>query len=352
MKRSLLLGTLLCISCAQAPSSHKYETSPQWKNKRFENTDPIQPSSFWHSLWLGMIFIFDKPSGSSPAAQLPVLKLTREDLLQAPNHSLYRLGHSTVLLKLRDRFWLTDPVFANRAFPVQWIGPKRFHEAPITIDELPPIEGVLISHDHYDHLDRSSILALASKTKNFLAPLGVGDLLIEWGVDPGKVHQLDWWGEIEVDGLKFVATPARHFSGRGLNDANSRLWTSWVILDKDIRLFFGGDSGYFSGFREIGERYGPFDLTLLECGAYDTRWPDVHMQPAEVLRAHQDLRGRWLIPIHNGTFDLGLHPWKDPFERLNALAIANRTQISWPSIGQWISLSNPTGTTEWWRELD
>ncbi|MGJ4748786.1 MBL fold metallo-hydrolase, partial [Leptospira sp. SA-E8] len=187
------------------------------------------------------------------------------------------------------------------------------HEAPITIDDLPPIEGVLLSHDHYDHLDHESILALADKAQHFIAPLGVGDRLIDWGVDPAKVRQLDWWAETEVDGLRFVSTPARHFSGRGLNDANSTLWSSWVVIDGAQRLFFSGDGGYFDGFKIIGERFGPFDVTLIECGAYDLRWAEVHMQPEEVLQAHQDLRGRWLVPIHHGTFDLGLHPWKEPF---------------------------------------
>lgn len=352
------LFALTCLACGETPQKKGHDSSPQWQNGRFENTRAIAPTGLWKGLKLGWAFIFDKPAGSAPTDAIPVQALTREALLQAPDGSLYRLGHSTLLLKLRGRFWLTDPVFAQRAFPVQWMGPARFHAPPITIDALPPIEGVLLSHDHYDHLDHDSILALADKTQHFIAPLGVGDRLIAWGVDPAKVRQLDWWDSVEINGLRFVATPARHFSGRGLSDTNSTLWASWVVIDGEQRLFFSGDGGYFDGFKTIGDRYGPFDVTFIECGAYDSRWAEVHMQPEEVVQAYKDLRGRWLVPIHNGTFDLGLHPWKEPFERLSALAQADgKTRLAWPGVGERLSLAQPGGTPgatdpgPWWRDL-
>ncbi|HEX9390365.1 MAG TPA: MBL fold metallo-hydrolase [Usitatibacteraceae bacterium] len=265
---------------------------------RFSNAQPRRRPGFWKTLQILWRFTFRKPAGTVPGTPIPVQAISRAQLLAAPDRSLFRLGHSTMLLKLRGEFWLTDPVFSERASPLQWMGPRRFHQAPIGIAELPPIKGVILSHDHYDHLDFAAILQLAGKTALFLAPLGVGDTLIQWGVPAGKVRQLDWWQSTEVDGLHLVATPAQHFSGRGLRDGNRTLWASWVIVDDDLRLFFSGDSGYFGGFKQIGERFGPFDLTMIETGAYDHDWPDVHMQPEQTLQAHLDLRGRHLLPVH------------------------------------------------------
>jgi L-ascorbate metabolism protein UlaG (beta-lactamase superfamily) len=295
-------------------------------------------------------FAFHKPPGTVPARPIPVQALSREQLLAAPDRSLFRLGHSTMLLKLRGEFWLTDPVFSERASPFQWIGPKRFHQPPLGIAELPPIKGVILSHDHYDHLDYDAILQLAGKVEHFLTPLGVGDTLVKWGVPAEKIQQLDWWQSTMVSGLQLVATPARHFSGRGLSDGNRTLWASWVILDDDLRLFFSGDSGYFGGFKEIGDRYGPFDLTMIETGAYGVDWPDVHMQPEQTLQAHLDLGGKQLLPVHNGTFDLALHVWQDPFERIIALAERQGVAVSTPQMGELLSLAEPQEGRRWWRE--
>jgi L-ascorbate metabolism protein UlaG (beta-lactamase superfamily) len=296
--------------------------------------------------------IFHKPHSTRPAGTIDVQPLTRAALLAAPNHSVFRLGHSTVLLKLRGKFWLTDPVFSERASPVQWAGPKRFHQPPISLEELPPIEAVILSHDHYDHLDHQAILKLATKTRHFLTPLGVGDTLIKWGVDASKVRQLDWWQATEVDGIEFVATPSQHFSGRGLFDSNSTLWASWVMIDGATRIFFSGDTGYFDGFKRIGERYGPFDLTLMETGAYNVDWPHVHMQPEQTLQAHIDLKGRWLLPIHNGTFDLAMHAWYEPFDRILALAWERNVCITTPQMGEAFTLTQPQCGRAWWQDVE
>jgi L-ascorbate metabolism protein UlaG (beta-lactamase superfamily) len=206
----------------------------------------MRKHSFGEMARLWWTFMFDKPAGTVPAhSRVPVRALTREALLAAPDNTLYRLGHSTMLIKLAGEFYLTDPVFSKRASPVQWAGPARFHAPPISIEDLPPIKAVILSHDHYDHLDHAAVMALAPKTEHFLAPLGVGDRLIDWGVDAAKVRQFDWWQGTSIGGVRFVATPAQHFSGRGLNDGNATLWASWVILHDDLRLFFSGDTGYF-----------------------------------------------------------------------------------------------------------
>jgi L-ascorbate metabolism protein UlaG (beta-lactamase superfamily) len=312
---------------------------------------------------LGIIWnvLLHKPSNTVPKAALPVAALTRAQLEAAPDRSLFRLGHSTMLIKLRGGFWITDPVFAERASPVQWMGPKRFHAPPIALEDLPPLRGVILSHDHYDHLDRDTVMQLAKTTGVFLTPLGVGDRLIAWGVDADKVRQFDWWQGTTIDGVQFTATPAQHFSGRGLFDGNKTLWASWVIVDDAtnaaanedaLRLFFSGDTGYFAGFKEIGRRFGPFDVTMLETGAYDPQWPYVHMQPEQTVQAHQDLRGRWLLPVHNGTFDLAMHGWQEPFERVVALSAEREIALTTPRMGERLDLSAPHAATPWWREAE
>ncbi|AMO95366.1 beta-lactamase superfamily domain protein [Collimonas fungivorans] len=324
--------------------------SSQRRDGKFRNQLPKHKNGLWKTLQIIWRFAVHKPAGTVPAKPIPVQAISREQLLAAPDRSLFRLGHSTMLLKLRGEFWLTDPVFSERASPFQWIGPKRFHQPPIGIAELPPIKGVILSHDHYDHLDHAAILQLAGKVEHFLTPLGVGDTLVKWGVPAHKIQQLDWWQTTMVSGLQLVATPARHFSGRGLSDGNRTLWASWVILDDDLRLFFSGDSGYFGGFKEIGDRYGPFDLTMIETGAYNLDWPDVHMQPEQTLQAHLDLGGKHLLPVHNGTFDLALHVWQDPFERIVALAEQHGVPVSTPLMGEQLSLAEPQAGRRWWRE--
>lgn len=318
----------------------------------YRNHATVSREGFRKTLRIFWNMLFHKPRNTRPAGVIPVQTLTREALFAAPNHSVYRLGHSTVLLKLHDKFWLTDPVFAERASPVQWAGPRRFHQPPISLEELPPIEAVILSHDHYDHLDHRSILKLADKTRYFLAPLGVGDTLIKWGIDASKVRQLDWWQGTEVDGIRFIATPSQHFSGRGLFDGNSTLWASWVMIDGDTRIFFSGDTGYFDGFKRIGERYGPFNLTLMETGAYNVDWPHIHMQPEQTLQAHIDLKGRWLLPIHNGTFDLSMHAWHEPFDRILALAWERNVSITTPQMGEAFNLTQPQRGRAWWLEVE
>ncbi|MGN6316607.1 MBL fold metallo-hydrolase [Trinickia sp.] len=326
-------------------------SSPQHDGERFRNDRPRPAEGFGKTLRIAWNILFRKPQGTVPAGALPVDTLTRGHLDAAPDRSLYRLGHSTMLMKLRGRFWLTDPVFAERASPFRRMGPKRFHAPPIALGDLPPLHGVILSHDHYDHLDRDTVLALAESTNVFLTPLGVGDRLIEWGVDAGKVRQLDWWQSAAVDGLEFTATPAQHFSGRSLFDGNSTLWASWVIVDEDLRVFFSGDTGYFDGFKAIGERLGPFDLTLIETGAYDAQWPYVHMQPEETVQAHIDLRGNWLLPIHNGTFDLAMHRWHEPFERVTSLSAVRGVTVSTPRMGERLDLTAPHRGERWWRDV-
>lgn len=356
LPRFLLLLTVLIamsiglLTCGARPAA-AYDQSPQFGDGRFHN--PVGKSALGFVGTLGVMWkmLFEKPTDATPLAPIPVQALSRQALLDAPDDSLWRLGHSTMLMKLDGHFWLTDPVFAERASPMSFMGPKRFHAPPLSIDELPPITGVIISHDHYDHLDHDAILALAPKVQHFVTALGVGDRLIGWGVPAAKVVQLDWWQDTHVEGVKIVATPAQHFSGRTLADGNRTLWASWVIDTGNTRIFFSGDTGYFDGFARIGERYGPFDLTMIETGAYDAQWPDVHMQPEQSLQAHLDVRGTVMMPIHNGTFDLALHPWTEPFERITALAQEQGVALTAPHMGERLDIRAPAPSTQWWREV-
>lgn len=333
-----------------AGNTSRYSESPQRQAGKFRNPASMQRLGFVKTLQIAWQLIFNKPADTVPARPIPVQSLSRVTLLAAPDRTLYRLGHSTMLLKLRGEFWLTDPVFSERASPVQWMGPQRFHQTPIDIADLPAIKGVILSHDHYDHLDHAAIMQLAGKVEYFLTPLGVGDTLIRWGIPAAKVRQLDWWQSTSVDGLQLVATPSQHFSGRGLFDGNQTLWASWVIQDGDMRVFFSGDTGYFDGFKTIGETYGPFDVTLIETGAYSKDWPDVHMQPEQTLRAHLDLRGKHLVPIHNGTFDLAMHAWQEPFDRIVMLAEQRAVSVSTPQMGEQLNLMEPQAGLRWWQK--
>ena len=339
--------------CPRARSNATTEAveSPQRRDGRFRNVAPRSRPGLRKTFGIAWRVLTQKPDTTVPRAPIPVQPLDAATLAAAPDASLFRLGHSTLLLKLAGEFWLTDPVFSERASPFQWAGPKRFHAPPISIADLPPIKGVILSHDHYDHLDHAAVLELAPKVEMFVTPLGVGDRLIAWGIPAEKVRQLDWWQQTSLAGVRLVAAPAQHFSGRGLSDGNTTLWASWVILAGDLRLYFSGDTGYHAGFKTIGERFGPFDVTFMETGAYDAQWPDVHMQPEETLQAHLDVRGRWLMPLHNGTFDLAMHAWHEPFDRILALAQARAVPLATPAMGARLSLAQPQAGERWWQSV-
>ncbi|KHT35910.1 MBL fold metallo-hydrolase [Vibrio sinaloensis] len=334
-----LLGLLVAIAFITLGSN---------KN-RFQNSEIAYSSSLGDTLRILHAFITTPRLDPTPTQPLPIQSMNEQALFSTKRDSLYRIGHSSVLLNLDDNWILTDPVLSERASPVQWAGPKRFHPSPINASNLPPIDIVIISHDHYDHLDKNTIQAIAKKVGTFVTPLKVGDLLVSWGVAPEKVVQLDWWQSTFVNGIELVATPSQHFSGRGLLDRNQTLWSSWVILGTQHRVFFSGDSGYFSGFESIGKRYGPFDVTLIESGAYNSLWQDIHMMPDESVQAHIDLRGKYMIPIHNGTFDLSMHPWYEPLERITDISSQRGVQLITPAFGQLVELDSPPFEQQWWK---
>lgn len=261
-------------------------------------------------------------------------------------------GHATVLIEVDGRRVLLDPVWSDRVSPSSLIGPKRLHPMPTSVAELPPLDVVVISHDHYDHLDHGTVKQLLEHSAApFVVPLGVGAHLRSWGVPDSRIVELEWGGRARVRELTLTCTEARHFSGRGLT-RNNTLWASWVITGPQHGVFFGGDTGYTPVFAEIGARYGPFNLTLLPIGAYDPQWPDIHMNPEEAVRAHGDLGGGLLVPIHWGTFNLAFHPWDEPVRRLLTAAGRDReygTRVAVPMPGERFTVLDPPAVArQWW----
>ncbi|MBD2843865.1 MBL fold metallo-hydrolase [Paenibacillus sp. IB182496] len=263
-------------------------------------------------------------------------------------------GHSALLVELDGKTLLLDPMLGRAPSPVPWVGGRRYSAGlPAEPEQLPPIDAVILSHDHYDHLDYGTIRKLRHKVKHYYVPLGVGAHLRRWGVAEARITELDWWQEADADGLRLACTPAQHFSGRSLTDRGRTLWCSWVIAGAEQRLFFSGDSGYGAHFREIGERYGPFDLTMMECGQYDPRWADIHMLPEQTVQAQLDVRGKAMIPVHWGAFTLALHSWTDPVERVLRAAAEHELAVATPRIGETVEAgAEAYPMTPWWIEAE
>jgi L-ascorbate metabolism protein UlaG (beta-lactamase superfamily) len=284
------------------------------------------------------------PGGPIPLAhaELPV---------EAAELAVTWFGHASALLEVDGQRVLVDPVWGDRVSPSPVFGPTRLHPAPVPLAELPPVDAVLISHDHYDHLDLPTVRALtALQTAPFVVPLGIGEHLRMWGVPDDRIVELDWDESTTVGTLTLTCTEARHFSGRFFS-RDTTLWASWAVTGPRHRVFFGGDSGYTPAFAGIGARLGPFDLTLLPIGAYNDAWHFVHLDPEEAVRAHGDVGGRVLLPIHWATFNLAFHRWAEPVERLLAAARRVDAQVVVPQPGQRIDVLDPPAITDWWTAV-
>jgi len=258
------------------------------------------------------------------------------------------VGHSSLLIEIDGKRILTDPVWAERASFLSFMGPKRFFAPPLPLNQLPPLDAVIISHDHYDHLDKQTIKFFAGKDIDFYCSLGVKGYLKRWGVDVSYITEMDWGDSVLIGGnIVLTATPARHFSGRGLINRNTTLWSSFVIHGPKHNIFYGADSGWFPGFEEIGDAFGPFDLTMLEIGAYGKYWPDIHMGPDHASNAHIALQGKLMMPIHWGTFNLSTHAWFEPIERLLQYAKEKNIDLFIPEPGKPTEVKGPYNS-EWW----
>ncbi|NQT61852.1 MAG: MBL fold metallo-hydrolase [Candidatus Marinimicrobia bacterium] len=340
-----------------SPSTEKqkdrYAKHENFKDGKFTN----QHASPMDVNYLKMIKeLTRKAPNRNPAMDIPVEKI---DSMMIERHDstlteLTWFGHSTFLLQMDGKIILIDPMFNNRPSPHPWFGVNRYSESlPIDIESLPFIDAVIISHDHYDHLDYGSILKLKGRVGQYFTPLGLGNHLLKWGVSEEIIHELNWWDSIQYDGIKLVCTPARHMSGRGLLDRNSTLWCSWVIKGKTESIYFSGDGGYDTHFAEIGEKYGPFDISLMECGQYDLDWKLLHLMPEETAQASVDLKSKLILPIHWGGFTLAFHDWTDPIERVLKKADELNISVTTPKIGEPVILGNTTfPNEEWWKKYN
>ncbi|MEU8581050.1 MBL fold metallo-hydrolase [Streptomyces abikoensis] len=295
----------------------------------------------------------------APAHPVPVHPTTVADLAVPPASGLRLtwMGHSSVLAEIDGHRVLFDPVWSERCSPFSFAGPRRLHPVPVPLAETGPLDAVVISHDHYDHLDMPTVRTLARRTGvAFVVPLGVGAHLEHWGVPADRITELDWHESTRIGGLTLTATPARHFCGRALRNTQHTLWASWVVAGPEHRIFHSGDTGYFPGFTAIGERYGPFDATMVQVGAYSEFWPDIHMTPEEGMRAHLDLQGDdaargVMLPIHWGTFNLAPHPWAEPAEGTVAAAREPGARIAVPRPGQPFEPGAEPVLDPWWRAV-
>jgi L-ascorbate metabolism protein UlaG (beta-lactamase superfamily) len=352
----LLMGTVVFMAqqpvVGGKPSGKRLERivqSPHYRQGSFQNSSPTAVQSKEFSVWKLLHRQLNPPAGKEPGTALPVVKT---DLSLSNDHpTVTWFGHSSYYIVIGGRRILVDPVLSAHAAPVSFFGKSYPGTNTYTPDDFPTLDVVLITHDHYDHLDHKTIVRLKSKVNHFYTSLGVGAHLERWGIEPEKITELDWWESMMlVEGIELIAVPARHFSGRSVK-RNNTLWSSFIMKSEKYRLYLGGDSGYDTHFKTIGEKYGPFDLAILECGQYNTMWPLIHMMPEEAVQAALDLRADAVLPVHWGRFSLALHPWKEPIERILAAAKNQPIKITTPMIGEPVIIGESYPSSRWWDDV-
>ena len=354
----ITLGTVIFVNTSpQFGGSPSNETkalmvnSPNYKEGTFQNLIPTAASTGFE--WSSIPKFFTNGDNKVPSKELPqahIAKKVFNDSLSQPRITWF--GHSAVFVEMEGLNIFIDPMLGEVPAPHPMLGNSRFNkELPMQIDSLPPIDVVLISHDHYDHLDYESITKLHEKVEKFYVPLGVKAHLVKWGVSREKITEFDWWNEQTFKEVKFVSTPARHFSGRGFS-RNNTLWSSWVIKSGNHSIYFSGDSGYGPHFKEIGKKFGPFDFAMMECGQYNKQWAHIHMTPEETILASKDVQSKLVLPIHWGAFKLALHSWDDPIVRATSKAQELGINVTTPIIGESILIGNNNyPKSYWWKNI-
>ena len=325
----------------------RMERSPQWQVDQFDNPQPM-----WNDMRDALLHALAGGPDVEPSAPVPVARTDPAALAVAPSSGLRVtwFGHSSTLIELDGVRVLTDPIWSDRASPVQWVGPQRWYPPTIALAQLPPIDAVLVSHDHYDHLDWATIVAMRGWHNVFIVPLGIGAHLARWGIPPERIVELDWWQTARVGTLTVTLTPARHASGRLQARSDVTLWGGFALTGAHHNVWYSGDTGLFDAMSEIGQRLGPFDLALVEAGQYDADWPDWHLGPEQSMLAAQRVRAKALIPVHWGLFRLAHHGWTEPVERLLAAARCTGVPVLTPRPGQSIEPTalQPGDSTRWW----
>lgn len=327
----------------------RMERSPQWKAGRFENPEPLR-----NDLWLALRDLLGASEHRTPAGPVATEPVDPRRFETPPPTGLRVtwLGHSTLLLEVDGHRVLVDPVWGERAFPFSWMGPRRFFPPLLPLERVPALDAVVVSHDHFDHLDMPTIQAMKGWETTFVVPLGVGAHLAAWGVPEARIVELDWWERARVGSLEIVATPARHASGRSpFGGQNGTLWAGLAVLGPAHRVWYSGDTGFFPGLADIGARLGPFDLAMIEAGAYGRAWPDWHLGPEQAVRASQLVHARVLLPVHWGLFNLAYHGWTEPAERVLAASAQAGVTVTLPRPGQSIEPAAPPALTRWWPAL-
>lgn len=326
----------------------KIQKSPNYQKNSFQNPEPTEVilKDVSYSK-MTKDFFFSKPKSTKPLL-VPAVKTDLKNL-NSSTPTVVWFGHSSYLIKTSAATILVDPVLKGNAAPVSFIG-KPFPGADAySVEDLPTVDILILTHDHYDHLHFESIQKLASSVKYFCTSLGVGAHLERWGINPEKIFEFDWWNEKEImNGVTLTATPARHFSGRGFSRGKT-LWSAFVLALDDHKIFLGGDSGYGSHFKTIGEKFGSFDLAILECGQYGINWPYIHMQPEQTVMAGMDLNAKTILPVHWAKFELAMHPWNEPIKRFAKAANENGVPYSTPMIGEPIEVGRNYPKSVWWE---
>lgn len=354
-----LAGGTMLIGCATfgtnpaGPDLVRMERSPQWDpvNQRFDNPTPevIEALEEMEMNFGDIVKFFFAKGERTPDDPMPQVRPDLAGFSQAngPAQAVW-FGHSSLLLRMAGQNILVDPVFSKRASPVPFtVG--RFQPPVAGLEDLPEIDVIVISHDHYDHLDMETVKHFRDRKAHFLVPLGVGSHLRGWGVDAARITELDWWDSVQLGSIEFACTPAHHFSGRGLKDRNKTLWASWVIRDADQSIFYSGDSGYGPHFRAIGEAYGPFDAAFIETGQYNKKWREVHMLPEEAAQAYFDLGAKMYIPVHWAMFELSMHTWYQPAMEISEQALVRGINLVTPQIGEAVILDGSPQGSPWWQ---
>lgn len=337
---------------AQGLRLERIKASPRFDGSVFKNVHPAAPGLKKGTAIPTMREFLCGGQRRTPSGPLPVMSPL--DAWRRPVETGLRatwLGHSTVLVEIDGLRVLTDPVWGERVSPMSFAGPKRFHPAPAALASLPPLDAVIVSHDHYDHLDHPTIVELAKRDVPFITSLGVGAHLEAWGVPSQRITELDWWEHTEIRGVTFTAAPSQHFSGRSVSDRNKTAWSSFHVRGPRRSFFFSGDTGLTPEYEEIRTRLGPFDLVMLEVGAFHPAWGDIHLGPENALAAHALLGGGAFLPVHWGTFNLAIHAWDEPPETLVRLASSKSLQLVMPKLGEPIEPTRGEHIDPWWRTV-
>ncbi len=323
--------------------------SPEWHDDRFEN-----PQAMWSDMRDALLHALAGGPDVEPTGQVAFATTDPALLAVAPASGLRVtwFGHSSMLLEMDGQRLLVDPIWSDRASPFEWVGPRRWYPPTIALDRLPAIDAVLISHDHYDHLDWATIVAMRAWKNVFIVPLGIGAHLQRWGIPPERIVELDWWQSTRVGALAVTLVPARHASGRLSAQSDQTLWGGFALVGDQHRVYYSGDTGLFDGMAEIGQRFGPFDVAMIEAGQYDADWPDWHLGPEQSVLSAQRVRAKALIPVHWGLFRLAHHGWTEPVERVLAAARCTDVPVITPRPGQSIEPTalKPGDSTRWWPD--